>query len=161
MKRAYKVEPDVMEECVSCHDYSLAGYMLHTVNPRVESELFVCEECYREKYSSEYPLGERKKEEPKGPKLSERILACLEKWNGWARSIRYVAIAMMAMIVTASGIKESPDYREIQRRAMEAWRHVDQIEERVEGLGCSLEKIGKKLSLTGEGLIGLINKNNK
>ena len=150
-----------MEECVSCHEYSLEGYMLHTVNPRVESKLFVCEDCYRDRYSSEYPLCESRRNEPKGPTLSDRILGCLEKWNGWAKSIRYAAIALMAVIVTVSGIQARPDYREIQSRTMEAWQQVDRIEERAEGLRYSLDKIGKELSLTGERIIGLANKNKK
>ena len=179
MKRAYKFEPDKWKECSTCGEYCTKGYILYTFNSKLESKLYVCEDCYRDKYLSEFPLSTKventnsvriSRNRPHAPikKITvrekvgflDKALPFLKEWNHWSKRIRYVATVLAFMIAVLVGAHEQPDHNKVYGKMLQIQEQMNQINKRINEIQYPLDDIGEKFISIGEKtkilLIGII-----
>ena len=169
MKRAYRFKPDKWKECSTCGEYCTKGYILHTLSSKLESKLYVCEDCYRDKHSSEFPLSTKEKSTntvkitrtpPPEPieQITVRKKACFldkmipffREWNHWSKRIRHVATVLAFMIAVLVGVHEQPDYHKAYGKMLHIQKQMNQINERINEIEYPLDDIGEKFISIGE-----------
>lgn len=157
---AKKVRLARMEECKlpGCGCFTQNGYYIQYRNGNVDSMLFVCDNCYDEKFKSKCSTGDFDEEQyivrPNTLRyqLVNPLLRNLICWaRKTARTLRVALTAMVLILLTAFCIKEHPSIRteftvpqvhaEINTDVHFAVHDLEQLESRTETITNQLVRV--------------------